>query len=233
MGIPFYHPPPVFQPPVRDLPEQVIPADTDEPNPVTLDVLDRLGPFLQADDGSLASFVDAQCGPLRKPDQYSRDGKNGEPGWSILLDLERVPIEAVAWLAQFVGATVAPQSASETDEVYLARAKNTIRNVPGWNRGTPAALAAAGRVTLTGNQFIILRERHPDPDSLTVITRASETPDRDATLAALLTQKVAGIKLIHSVLAGQDYETLFEGFATYGDVFTTYADYEDLVEDQP
>src|SRR5947209_2404735 len=38
---------------------------------------------------------------------YARDSDDG-PGWSALLDLQRVPEKGLAWLAQFWGARIEP-----------------------------------------------------------------------------------------------------------------------------
>jgi hypothetical protein len=118
-------------------------------------------------------------------DDWVRDQPQG-PGWSLLLDINRCPTEALGWLGQFVGVRI---PGSLTD----AQQRAWILSMIGFRRGTPAAMIAAVQATLTGTKTVTLVERDGDPYALTVKTIAGETTP--ATSAAILSQKPAGITL--------------------------------------
>lgn len=165
-------------------------------------------------------------------EDWVRDTPDG-PGWSLLLDLDRCPPEALPWLAQFAGVRVLPGSA-ETDQ----RAR--IAATDGFRRGTRAALVAAAQATLTGAQTVVFRERdhdHADTPAyayyLTVKTYVSQTPDSAATLRALLAQKPGAIVLTYSTVNGQDYQALKTNHATYAAVRSYYASYQAVRDDTP
>jgi hypothetical protein len=168
-------------------------------------------------------------------EDWVRDTPAG-PGWSLLLDLDRCPDEALPWLGQFVGVRVLPGS-SEADQ----RAR--IASTDGFRRGTAAALIGAAKATLTPPATVIFRERDgagqgnaAAPDYayyLTVSTYADQTPDPAATLNALLAQKPAGIVLAYRTAVGQDYQQLKTGNATYAAVKAAYADYNAVRTDEP
>lgn len=115
---------------------------------------------------------------FQEVEDLASDGPLGQPGWSSLLDLNRVPDKALPWLAQFIGVSI-PGGLTPADQ------RIRIQNTDGWKRGTPAAIAGAPLPYLTGTKTVILRERDPaaspnDPAyGLTVITRTSETPAAD------------------------------------------------------
>jgi hypothetical protein len=165
-------------------------------------------------------------------DDWERDTADG-PGWSLLLDLDRCPPEALPWLGQFVGARI-PSGLSDADQ------RAWIASTDGWKRGTVAAMQGAARATLTGKQRLFLRERDHDPADtpdyayyLTAISYANETPNPSATEAALLSQKPAGIVLTYIVQTGQSYEQLASRYATYADVLAAYPSYAVLLADEP
>jgi hypothetical protein len=122
-------------------------------------------------------------------DDYSRDQVVGNviaPGWSQLLDADRAPDEALAWLGQWVGVRVTAGSTPANQRLQ-------IKSVGGWKRGTPGSLVAAIQATLTGTKSVTVIERNGGPYNITVITKASETPSPSASLAAAVSQKAAGL----------------------------------------
>lgn len=123
------------------------------------------------------------------------------PAWSALGDPDRIPPEALAWLAQFVGvrATVgAPPHQQRTE----------IRQAAGWQRGTPGAMRAAVAATLTGARQVVIRERYGSAWVVRVEVLAGECPDPAASLAAAIGQKPAGLVLQFAAVAGQNWDTL-------------------------
>jgi len=164
-------------------------------------------------------------------EDWVRDQPEG-PGWSLLLDVNRCPDEALPWLAQFVGVRLLPGS---TPDEQRAR----IESTDGFKRGTPAAIVGAAKATLTGGQTVVLRERdgqgagHPTaPDSayyLTVVTYQGQTPNPTATKNAILAQKPGGIVLNYLTEAGQDWQSVKDGNTSWGAVNTRYATWADVL----
>lgn len=183
-------------------------------------------------DWALLSFLGTQSALSEEIDEYASDGPNGEAGWSIVVDLDRAPTKALPWLGQFIGVSV---DATLDD----ASQRQQIRDTGGWQRGSPGALAAAPLPYLTGSKTVVFRERDPaacpsfPAYGLTVITYTSETPDSSKVLAALLTQKPAGIVLNYVVRSGQDYQSLYNNFATYQDIYNNYLTYQGVMDDAP
>lgn len=197
-----------------------------------------LTPLTQQDedaDWSLAILCSAIGSMYELVENWVRDTPDG-PGWSLLVDLDRCPDEALPWLAQFVGVRVLPDSTPADQRARIA-------STDGFKRGTREALIGAARATLTDPGTVVFRERdganmgHPTaPDyayCLSVITYDSQTPDPAATLQALLAQKPGGIVLNYRTAPGQDYLTLKTNYATYLAVKTAYVDYAAVRDDEP
>lgn len=185
----------------------------------------------QLDDPSyqyaLANYCAAVGRMFQLLDDYGRDQiVNGRvaSGWSQLLDINRAPTEALPWLGQFMGVIV---------DVGLSDAnqRTQIKSVGGYSRGTPAAMIAAAQTTLTGTKQVTFLERTGGSAySITVITKASETPNPLTTFAALISQKPAGININYQNLVGQTYQDLFAtNAATYQIAFTIYSNYQNLL----
>jgi hypothetical protein len=200
---------------------------------------EMLAPLAQHDPENgwaLLIYVNAIATGFQLTEDWVRDTPAGEPGWSLLVDLDRCPPEALGWLAQFVGVRLLPGS-SEQEQ------RDRIASTDGFKRGTRDALIGAAKSTLTGSQTVIFRERdganmgHPtSPDyayCLSVITYASQTPDPNATLSALLAQKPGGILMSYRTATGQDYLQLKTNHATYAAVKAAYRDYNAVRTDEP
>jgi len=146
--------------------------------------------------------------------------------FETLLDPARCPAWALPWLAQLVGMRLPTTISVDEQRAFIAA-------LASHNRGTPAALAAAAGLYLTGNKTVMFRERDPTgtdpPYTLEVVTRDDETPDPDKVLAALMAQKPGGIVLLYRQVQGWDYEQMtLEGdehgwtYATLPPMFATY-----------
>jgi len=176
---------------------------------------------------SLLIYINAIGTAFQKVDDWVRDTVEG-PGWSILMDADRCPIEALPWLGQFVGVRI-PPGLTEQEQ------RDWVKSTAGFRRGTVDALIGAVRSTLTGSQTVIFRERDGadygdarNPEYayyLTVFTYASQTPDPEATHRALLSQKPAALVLNYRAAQGQDYRLLATNTDTYATMLTKYADY--------
>jgi hypothetical protein len=179
-----------------------------------------------ANEWRLSEYVESLGLMFQETDDWASDDEGGEPGWSILVDINRAPEKALPWLAQFVGVTL-PKGISGAD------ARALIKDAGGWRRGTPASMRAAIQPLLTGNGTVVFRERFGGAYRLAVKTYGSQTPNPAAVLKALLAQKPAGIVLTYEATVGQDYLQVFNNHPNYADVRTDYPTYQGVVEDQP
>lgn len=170
----------------------------------------------------LLMFVDALTSVMTEKIHMLAADRNGKPGWSVVFDPDECPSYALPYLGQFVGVALEP-SLTEAEQ----RTKITLPE--GWQRGTKAALVAAVQRQLTGTRRVLLRERYPDNAyQLSVRTMVDETPDTDAVLRAILTQKPIGIVLNYEAITGQAWDDLLASSTDWDDVESTYADWDDV-----
>jgi P2-related tail formation protein len=196
-------------------------------------LFNALAPLTQGDPaGDLRALCNSVGVMFEQVAQIVEPGPKGEPGWSLLLDVDRCPAAALPWLGQFVGVTVDPS----LDE---AAQRQQIRDEQGMARGTPAAMVAAAKRSLTGTRTVILIERDASVSptepayGLKVLTRTSETPDTAVVLAALIAAKPAGIILDYATIDGQTWQDVIDNYATWGDVISTYSTWQDVIENTP
>ena len=204
------------------------------PQPFSARLYGMLDPLTESDPSygwALLTFVNAATLAYEQVEEWVRDTPGG-PGWSLLLDVERCPPEALGWLGQFVGVRLR----GTDDETNRER----IAGTDGFHRGTPAAIVSAAQATLTGNRSVFLTERDHDPADtpdyayyLTVQTYAGQTPDPAATRHAILAQKPGGIVLTYVCTVGQIYDQVRTRFATYADLRAGYPNYQAIWTDTP
>lgn len=121
------------------------------------------------------------------------------------------------WLAQMVGAKLDPTAS-------IAEQRDTIAfATSGWRAGTTSAIEDAARSALTGSQYAraLLATNGASagtPWDITIVTRASETPDPSAVLAAILRKgvKPAGVTL-HNRSFSSSWDTLEAVRPTWAD----------------
>lgn len=159
-------------------------------------LLKLLQPMMYDGSNDLPVYLSSQASIFELVEEYASDGDNGEIGYSLLVDGNRVPDEAVPWLAQFVGVRL-------TTGLSVADQRSQLLGLGNLKRGTIAALQAAPVPYLTGSQSVVVHERDTSAYHFEVVTLGSETPDSDLVLAALLTQKPAGLVMSYVVNVGQ------------------------------
>ena len=105
-----------------------------EPQPFAARLYLMLGPLGQNDPSyswSLLTFVNAATLAFEQVEAWVRDTLAG-PGWSLLLDADRCPPEALGWLGQFVGVRLLPGR----DRAGEPRADQGDRRVPPRHAGS-------------------------------------------------------------------------------------------------
>jgi hypothetical protein len=189
------------------------------------DLYEAMSPLAEADADqgyALQAFCEAIGVPFEWVVTYALDQASGIVGWSLLMSPWTCPVEGLPWLAQFVGVST---NTSYTE----AQLRLQVAAHAGYNRGTPDAIELAAQGTLTGRRQVFLSERlDGDVWQLGAITYAAETPDPDATLAAIESQTPAGIKVAYSIETW-DYTVIKAQNATYTALAAAYPDYTSLL----
>jgi hypothetical protein len=174
-------------------------------------VADRGGPLLRA-------LVEGLTEPLDDVDELV----SGEDGWSQAFDLDAT--DSPGWLGQLAGVT--PTAGTPEQQRLAVQAR-------GYSRGTVAAIKAAAKATLTGQQRITVTERADGAYRLEVTTYLPETPDKAATLAAILAVKPAGLVLSYDAPIGQTWRDLLNTGQTWGDLAATGKTWDQVEKELP
>ena len=209
-------------PPITNRPEVTQAAE---------DLYEILKPLAYLDEflgWPLLIMCEALANPLQEVNDYV--GPDGDISWSSILDVDTAPYEALPWLAQLVGLDAPKILVGETLPQHENRIRNYIRATPGFYRGSRGAITAAAQQFLLGTKAVYFHERDAGAYHITVNTRTTETPDAAKVLAALLSQKPAGITLVHNIIAGQDWQEVINENATWTVVLSTYTSIDDLEE---
>lgn len=155
------------------------------------------------------------------------DPEGDVPPVAPLLDIDLCPDWALPWLAQLIGAAIPVGMPPDT-------ARELIRNVAGFRRGTPAAITAAASFFLTGSKTVFFNERFAnDAYRLGIVTLAVETPNPAQVQAAILAQKPGGILLSYSAIAGQTYRAVLTEVDSYREMRSDWATYRDVRDHLP
>lgn len=192
-----------------------------------------LGPWQRADGEAtgwlLLHLCQAIVEPLDELDELIRDVplvagapvQDWAPGWSAVLDLDRVPDVGLPWLAQFVG--VHGLAADP------AVARDQIAQRTGWHRGRPASIVSAAAAVLTGTKSVDLFEREGSAYRFRVRTYLGETPDEPALIAAVMAEKPGGLVVEIEVTPGPSIDELVEFGPTIDELPGTIDDFRLLI----
>ncbi len=195
--------------------------------PLAEELYESLGPLAKQDQRygwPLLRFCNALVVTRQVLDDLVRDGEY--PGWTSVLDIDRAPVEALPWLAQFIGVSMNVH----LDEVSQ---RLRLRETSGFRRGTRASIEGAARQHLTGGRLVEITERDTSPYHFKVVTYATETPDQNAVAEALLAQKPAGLVMNYTVSSGQTYGQLTATNQTYDQLRATYPTYSAMKVSTP
>jgi hypothetical protein len=197
---------------------------------VTQRIYDNLEPLSKPDESlgwPLLAFVNTMGEMFQPAADLIEDGPNGEPGWSIIVDINRVPDEGLDYLAQFLGLHFYVGIDALTK-------RQQIRDHVSWQRGTYASIIAAIRLFLIGTKTVILTERDTDAYHFAVRIWQAEAPaDTSALIRYVNTfAKPGGIQWTLTVDPGTPpalryidiydpgwtYKYIYDTFETYGDI---------------
>lgn len=176
--------------------EERLPTDLDRFAQRAYDIFEPLTLHQESDD--LNFYIGAAGELFQEVDDLVRDTEGGDPGWSILLDVHRIPAKGLDWLAQFVGVTID----HNTDE---AGVRQQVRAHDRWGRGTPLSMLGPAAHWLPAGAKMYLSERNPTPYSATFIF--VDKPGVSQSYGDLYAQF-------------ESYHKLRIAYATYGAIFT-------------
>jgi len=186
----------------------------------------ELDPLTSAEadyDYPLMKFINTISLPYEEIEDLARDTSGTEPGWSVLLDIDRVPANAFGYLGQFIGVQLSPGLTNDQQ-------RNRIRNTAGWTRGTVSAIVGAAQQRLTGSKTVILRERtQSSAYKLEVYTYSNETPNAEITEADIMAQKPAGLLLTYTAISPNSYDALDTSYASYNELNAAFPTYNDIL----
>lgn len=202
-------------------------------SPLADQVYADLWPIAGGDDDrgwALLLLVGLLAQPFAEVDELVSDTDDG-PGWSILFQVDRTPRKWLTRPASMIGAR--PPEGLTDDQL-----RTHIKEVGGPQRGTPAAIVAAAKSHLTGEQRVTFHERDGGAWRDTLITRTAETPDVAALTAAVTDPAVkpAGRKITVFVFDGWTLDEMEAAYAdplTLSDLEAAFATLDDLESNQP
>lgn len=195
----------------------------------------ELRPLAWADEAhgwALAHLCAALGRPFQDVEDLARDA-GAAVGWSLVLDPARAPsVDWLRWLSQLAGADV-PVGA----DVTVEQARDAVETRGNRQRGGPEAMRAAARATLEGNRTVYINERlGGSAYRIGAATIDGETPDATATLAALTSQKPAGVVLEYGTVPGAGGMTWTEldvRYATWAGAAAAFPTWADVLADNP
>ena len=195
---------------------------------VAEDLVAAFAPWMTPD---LEDYLTAIGGMFSESELYALQETEDDIPWSILLDPDRAPVQALPYLAQYVG----EQLPVGLDEVGL---REWIKDAPNQRRGTIESIVRVAQRYLTGQRTVAIHERsgvalQPE-DYITVQTYTAETPNPALTFADLRRDAIpADIVLTHNVMDGQAWQDVKTANATWAVVKATYATWEDARTQMP
>lgn len=178
----------------------------------------------------ILSFIGAIGSAFQQMDTLAHaDPETDDPPWSILMDVDRIPDEGLAWFGQFMGVVINPN-------IDVNSQRQQIRDRSGWRRGTVPVIRAAVRQVLTGTQTVEFLERDTSPYHFNIATYSAETSAFAQAIIPNIVRdnKPAGLQFTYTLIAGSPgaattYENLFLDFPTYADVLHDEQSYEEVL----
>lgn len=188
-------------------------------------LVDAIYPWWSQDFEDLARAIGSMW---QHVELYALARDDGTAAWSVMVDPENAPTEALPYLAQWVGEQL---RAGLTDE----QMREWINDKPNSRRGSPESIALAAQRSLVGGRVVQLFERtdangEDDPlgDHFVVYTYAADTPDPNQVWEDLLTVIPADMVCDYTVLESTTWAEIDAGFDTWADVHDAYSTWTEV-----
>jgi hypothetical protein len=180
--------------------------------------------------GDLEIYCRALGAMIQPVDDIAKDGPNGEPGWSQVLDINRAEDAWLMWLGQWAGYIVPAQAATETEAAWSARERGKIVHAAAHHRATVAHLVEAIQDHLNDPKQVIIQERVGDAHTINVYVFNSQIATSAARVeAAARAQKAAGLIMNFTVLTGANYTLLQASNTSYTIMSGKHANYNSVL----
>ena len=217
------------------------------------DFVAALAPWMTPD---LETYARAIGGMFAEVEMWAEDSPT-LPGWGILLDVNTCPAKALPYLAMYVGERLPAGITEAAAREWIRDAPNQVRGTPysifraaqryltgqrtvqiierepsGGTTQTWTAATVGGTWAAVGTTYAtwaqVLRGSSDDPDRITVITYADETPNQAQVLAELRTVVPADIVLNYQLLTGQRWVDVAGAYATWAAVKAANLTWDDV-----
>jgi hypothetical protein len=185
------------------------------------DLLDAHEPWLTPD---LTGYL-AVIGGMFSEVEWYIGGDEFEP-YELLLDPDLTRVEALPYLAQFVGERL-PKGLSE------AQQREWIKDAPNQRRGTLGSIVAATQRTLVGDRLVTVVLRSDGtpgdhPDDIVVITYTDETPSTAQVLRDLADVVPFDLVLHYFANPGPSWQQVEITNNSWQDVMSNYTGWTDV-----
>lgn len=204
-------------------------------SPMGDELFEGFAPLVEAfgdPDNNLRDYCRSMGMMIQPLDDIARDGDNGEPGFSQILDLTRGKAEWIPWLSQFVGYP-APERRPEQDrEWYLDTERSRTITRSAHRRGTIARMVEEVQTFLNDPKTVFVQQRVGTAHRMTIFYyTAMLNPNFTAgqLAAAAQAQKAKGLILTVTPLSGGDWNTLIANQATWNVVKTKFANWNEVI----
>jgi hypothetical protein len=179
-------------------------------------------------DDALLTYMTGIGIMFQPVDDMAKDGPNGEPGWSQVIDLTRAKTEWLPWLGQWVGYYVPEKAESQTDEEYDELERGRIISRSSHRRGSIPILREVVQEHLNDPKDVIIDERTSSPHQIHVYIYNTQIATTAAQAeAAARRQKAAGLIMTFTILGlgSVSYTNLQAANTDYTEVITRHVDY--------
>src|SRR3954454_20425411 len=167
------------------------------PNSIGDEAYDDFQPIIEMygdPEGFLDLWLHAFGNMLKQVDDISKDGPNGEPGWSQIFDLARAKTEWLPWMGQLVGYAVPARPTGQSLADYDAQERGRITTRSAWRRGTTSAIRDFVQDQLNEPKRVVIQERvGGNPFQIKVWVYLDDIATSEAAIAATVSKlKMAG-----------------------------------------
>lgn len=184
-------------------------------------------------DGALWVYLHALGYMLKDIDDAAKDGDNGEPGWSQIMDINRAKTKWLPWLGQMVGYKVPVKPSDQSTFAYDKLQRERIISRSAHRRGSTEILREIVHENLypgTPIERVIIQERYSNQSWAIRIWVENEdiATSKEEILRAAKAQKAAGLIMDVGFMGGASYDVFLANHTSYQQVKDFYANLSEI-----